>query len=161
VTTRVLPAITLWQPWASLIALGLKPYETRDWRPPHHLLGQRVAIHAAKRKSVADEISPEIEQAMMTATGTVRWFELLPYGAVVCTAFLESAHPASTVPADPFGDYTPGRWAWHLVDVRPLRPPVPAKGDRRYGWPWEVPDSVNLDPPAVAPRRASDLFDAG
>jgi hypothetical protein len=25
-------AITLWQPWASLIAIGAKKYETRSWR---------------------------------------------------------------------------------------------------------------------------------
>jgi hypothetical protein len=28
----------------------------------------------------------------------------------------------------PFGDYTPGRFAWLLADVEPLDPPVPARG---------------------------------
>lgn len=34
----------------------------------------------------------------------------------------------------PFGDFTPGRYGWELVDVEPVTPPVPAKG--RQGW-WE------------------------
>lgn len=33
-TTTTIPAITLWQPWASLIAVGAKRFETRahNWR---------------------------------------------------------------------------------------------------------------------------------
>lgn len=47
-------AVSLWQPYASLIACGAKPYETRDWAPPRELIGQPIAIHAAKK------IDPEI-----------------------------------------------------------------------------------------------------
>ncbi len=158
---RILPAITLWQPWASLIALGLKPYETRDRRPPHRLIGQRVAIHASLRRPKFDDVTPEIHQAMTAKTGNALWFELLPYGAVVCTATLEGASPADQVPSDPFGDYAAGSWAWRLTDVFPLRPPVPAKGWQMHGWTWAVPDAVELSPPAVGPRRASESADAG
>jgi hypothetical protein len=42
-------AITLWQPWASLVAIGAKPYEFRSWRPPSWVIGERVGIHAAAR----------------------------------------------------------------------------------------------------------------
>jgi hypothetical protein len=42
-------AISLWQPYASLIACGAKPFETRDWAPPRELIGQTIAIHAAKK----------------------------------------------------------------------------------------------------------------
>ena len=38
-------AISLWQPWASLIAAGVKPYETRHWSPPRELIGQRIATY--------------------------------------------------------------------------------------------------------------------
>lgn len=43
-------ALTIWQPWASLIMAGAKPYEFRGWRPPASLIGQRIVIHAAARK---------------------------------------------------------------------------------------------------------------
>lgn len=42
-------AISLWQPWASLIAAGVKPFETRHWAPPDWLVGQTIAICAAKK----------------------------------------------------------------------------------------------------------------
>lgn len=44
-----LPTITLWQPWASLVTLGIKTIETRSWAAPERLIGQRIGIHAARR----------------------------------------------------------------------------------------------------------------
>lgn len=48
-------ALTLWQPWASLVIAGAKPYEFRSWRPPASMIGQRIVIHAAARKIDGDE----------------------------------------------------------------------------------------------------------
>lgn len=39
-------AITIWQPWASLLAHGMKQYETRSWATKYR---GPIAIHAAKR----------------------------------------------------------------------------------------------------------------
>jgi activating signal cointegrator 1 len=145
VSERVIPAMSLWQPYASLVAAGLKPFETRDRRPPAHLVGARIAIHAALRKPQFGEITPAISAAMAARTGNRLWFESLPFGAVLCTAHLAAVFPAERVPADAFGDYTPGRWAWHLTDVAPLPAPVPAKGERMHGWLWAVPDGMVID----------------
>ncbi len=38
-------AITIWQPWASLIACGAKKYETRSWATNYR---GPIAIHAAR-----------------------------------------------------------------------------------------------------------------
>ena len=38
-------------------------------------------------------------------------------------------------PLDEYGDYSPGRWAWRLTDVKPIDPPVPARG-RQGIWEW-------------------------
>lgn len=38
--------ITLWEPWASLIAVGAKMIETRSWNTNYR---GRIAIHAAKK----------------------------------------------------------------------------------------------------------------
>src|SRR3546814_20644641 len=43
-------ALTIWQPWASLIIAGAKPYEFRGWRAPRSLIGQRIIIHASAKK---------------------------------------------------------------------------------------------------------------
>ena len=39
-------ALTIWQPWASLIAGGAKQYETRSWATQYR---GPIAIHAAAR----------------------------------------------------------------------------------------------------------------
>ncbi len=49
-------AITIWQPWATLIAIGAKPYEFRSWQPPRTLVGQRIGIHAGARPVKASEV---------------------------------------------------------------------------------------------------------
>jgi hypothetical protein len=104
-------AISLWQPWASLIACGAKPYETRHWAPPRALIGQTIAIHAAKR--VDKDAIPFAEELLysqhqpggfeladrLTATMQDTPPELLgtfgmatyPVGCIVCTARLDAA----------------------------------------------------------------------
>ena len=57
-------AISLHQPWASLIAVGIKTIETRSWAPPKALIGQRIAIHAAK-KTISIQDIPEIWQPLV------------------------------------------------------------------------------------------------
>lgn len=42
-------ALTIWQPWASLIMAGAKPFEFRSWRFPSSMIGQRIVIHAGAR----------------------------------------------------------------------------------------------------------------
>lgn len=46
-----IPTLTITQEglWASLVAIGAKPFETRPMAPPSDLIGRRVAIHAGKR----------------------------------------------------------------------------------------------------------------
>lgn len=41
---KTMKALTIWQPWASLLACGAKKYETRSWATKYK--GQ-IAIHAA------------------------------------------------------------------------------------------------------------------
>ena len=47
-------ALTLWQPWAWLVANGHKLVENRPWAPSPTALppGHRFAIHAGKRYEV-------------------------------------------------------------------------------------------------------------
>lgn len=42
-------ALTLWQPWASLVALGVKTIETRSWSTSYR---GPLAIHAAKKRPI-------------------------------------------------------------------------------------------------------------
>ena len=148
-------AISLHQPWASLIAAGIKTVETRSWKPPDALIGQRIAIHAAKRK----------------ITGQYQWFNAFavavkaigpngasdcPLGMVVATAVLRKAvkvervqdgkaywkgyfHEGS-IPMDTYGDFTPGRWLWFLKDIERLPEPIPATGHQGF-WNLDISDT--------------------
>lgn len=56
-------ALTIWQPWASLIMHGAKPYEFRRWdyrERESGLVRQRIVIHAATRPSRLDEVEDVI-----------------------------------------------------------------------------------------------------
>ena len=149
-------AITLHQPWASLIALGAKTVETRSWPAPARLLGRRIAVHAGKR--LVRQPGERIEGELLARWGE-DWRVIIPTGAVVATATLAgmarveyvdppSGHavhdPCTEVgsiagmgrtPVDPWGDFSPGRWLWFLDDVEALPSPAPAVG-RQALWCW-------------------------
>ena len=156
-------AKTLWQPWASLIAYGYKTVETRGYAPPAELIGQRIAIHAAKRPMVHAEWSEGVYRAIEEiGVAELNDGDGFPYGAVVATAVLQCAHwvvavshaPVAVhinmgrgdcihyeewrllVPADPYGDFSSRRWLWFLEDVKRVDPPAPATG-RQGWWSWE------------------------
>ena len=155
-----LPAITLWQPYASLVAAKVKTEETRPVKPPDKYVGERIAIHAAKRKMRDSELTPELRLAASNIfryqATTLTWHDV-PYGAVVATAVITRAFKivghaggiggrmaharpvfggeAPAVYLNAYGDFDIGRWVWQLRDIEPVDPPVPATG--KQGW-WKV-----------------------
>lgn len=146
-------ALTLTQPWATLIAIGAKKVETRSWRPPANVIGERIAIHAAKglgpvggRRGLLALCNNE---PFLTALcnsnrrdgsrGTYDYEDLLDVcGFVVATAVVVSAGEASAVAESlrtsgqfselAFGDYSRGRFAWQLAGVMRLPSPVEMRG---------------------------------
>lgn len=128
-------ALTLTQPWASLVALGLKRIETRPWQTRYR--GQ-LAIHAAKGFPAQARRFADEERFRG------RLPERLPFGAILCTVDLVGCHPTSLIAPglvglEPlYGDYTAGRWAWLFKpdSLRVLETPVPAKGALGL-WEWE------------------------
>lgn len=87
--------LSLWQPWASLVARGLKTIETRLEPPPESAIGRRILIHANQEPSRAqvfdwvERLYPE--QMRQILNGGSR--EDLPYGRVVAEATLAEARP--------------------------------------------------------------------
>ena len=153
-------ALTLWQPWASLVAMGAKRWETRGWGTQYR---GPLLIHAAQRKPPrssysADprkpvELRSDLVLEMVEALG-VSEFETLPRGAVVAVAELVACeHLVTTEQVHEllyqtygmgvglagrevlFGNWDLGRWVWKLDRVRPITPPVPAAGGQRLWKP--------------------------
>lgn len=136
-------ALTIWQPWASMIVGGWKPYEFRNWAAPRSIVGQRIGIHAAKRPIKTGELrdimdyacSPagqfdEIDPACMDLLERVWRREAeLPMSAVLGTAVLGAP---KIVQENAIGL----RWAWPMLDIEKFAEPVPAKGAQGF---WEMP----------------------
>jgi len=156
-----MPALTLHQPWASLLALGVKPFETRSWSPLERyavrqgFVGQRIAIHAGIKR-IPDAEYKEVMKAALASYGASRREASIlasvmvdpPYGAVLATGTLIGAHQVVSVTDDGpvldngrairddlLGDYSESRWCWEFGDVRPLDEPVPARGFQGI-WSW-------------------------
>jgi hypothetical protein len=153
-------ALTIRQPWASLIVAGAKPFEFRTWRPHASVIGQRIAIHAGLGRVSKTEAArlfvnlrdgnPATCLAEATLTDAAlpilarAWEpngEPLPAGAVVGTVIIGSPQTGADVAAEycmPFDD-RPGHpecWAWPLLDVQRWPLPVPWKGNQGL---WHIP----------------------
>lgn len=158
-------AITLWQPWASLIACGTKKYETRSWSTNYR---GPIAIHAAKispsrvidsifGKKITDERRNFLKYVRAGLGGKPVYD--VPLGVIIATADLVDCHKIvryggrgmssqstgwletesgiymPTVQEELFGDWMPGRYAWEFQNIQMLPEPIPAKGKQRL-WEW-------------------------
>lgn len=132
-------ALTLHQPHASLVALGAKPYETRSWST--HYRGP-LAIHAGKSQSDLRLLHDPSWRMPFDHAGVDP--HNLPLGAVVAVVWLDDVVPTPDVDDGLtltdlfFGDFSPGRYAWRLVNVRRLEAPIPARGYQGL-WTWTIP----------------------
>ena|ERR1700679_2578027 len=137
-------ALTLWQPWASLIAMGEKKVETRCWQTKYR---GPLAIHAAAKSPPEwlgrSRLSSEFASASRLCL-PARVRRKLPAGVVLCVVHLIDIQEAALVAADLtpqeriFGNYQAGRYAWFLELVEVFPDPVPAKGNRLL-WEWHRP----------------------
>lgn len=149
-------ALTLWQPWATLVAMEAKRIETRIWSTRHR---GELAIHAAanipakylgasaQTETFRDELSDLFcvrrdrdDRAGKHVNDILRG---LPKGKVVCIVRLREVERISEMLCVElcererlFGNYEIGRYAWHLEMLDVIEPPIPAKGNQML-WNWE------------------------
>lgn len=124
-------AISLWQPWASLVALRIKPHETRSWKAPQTVLGRRIGIHAAlSTKGLRENACGEDETLWRYCLALLELSqkEDFPRGVLIATAVVADCRPTEEVEPNIFGDYSAGRFAWVLRDVEQLECPIPMRG---------------------------------
>ena len=164
-------ALTIWQPWASLIVAGAKPFEFRGWRTPASLIGQRIVIHAAARKIDveeaehlrrlahfrnvddglraawaetclhADKAKPVLLQAVVNE---------LPLAAGIGTAIVGEPRLGTEI-AEEFGvpranDSTRdehANWGWPMLEIEAWPEPITMRG-RQSLWNWPTPEQEGL-----------------
>lgn len=136
-------AISLWQPWATLIAIGAKKVETRSW---HTSYRGTIYIHAAKHwtQEEADTCHDEpFRSVLMRHLGLSSHAPLvyenllksqLPFGALIATASLKECLKyghwveALSEQERAFGYYAAGRYGWVFENIQPLPKPIPFRG---------------------------------
>lgn len=166
--------LSLLQPWASMTMTrydnltlkvsgpAVKEWETRSWKPSDSMLRrirqEGILIHASaawnkrERKQAAqhpfntylDGIKPEtgaiigwvsIGEIITTEEWVRRYMDIFR-GKITGKSKMEYL----------VGDYTGGRYAWHMPYYKPFREPIPAKGALSL---WDYP--------AVSPQDIKNL----
>lgn len=159
-------AMTITQPYATLIATGHKTIETRGWYTNYR---GKLAIHAGKNMKPVGGAKglkslclrqPYYDSIRQSGQSWVEAYAALPLGAIVATCTLVDCIPVEDVEFHSdrtgawkrhtsgmifatsqefvFGDYSRhcGRFAWLLSDIKPLATPIPATGHQGL-WNWD------------------------
>lgn len=145
--------ISLWEPWATLMALGAKKIETRSWATSYR---GWLAIQASKgglsKRDLAQTISDPLFQAALGSElfrpGHIVAVVNLKYCKEICRAMSPGtpeeleARRVIVAPPEPersFGDYYPGRYGWITDSLFRLPEPIPFKAKQGL---CDVPDDV-------------------
>ncbi|WP_414545721.1 ASCH domain-containing protein [Nostoc sp. CCY0012] len=135
-TTTIIKAITLHQPWASLVPMGLKKYETRSWATSYT---GPLLICAAKKTSREQKLHHQYflnkyQQILTTTDNYIEWDDL-PFGCAVALVNLTdcirmtpafiSEQPQTELDT---GDWRVGRFAWQMDNIRRIVPAIPIVG---------------------------------
>ncbi len=136
-------ALTISQPFASMIADGVKWVENRHWGTPYR---GPLAIHAGKGTQYLDgEDLAEYPTGCVVATAVL--------AACIRIETLRQHSPDQRVPAA--GKtvreildhaHTEGPWCWVLTKICKLQRPIPARGAQgRWDWDDQENNAVRFD----------------
>lgn len=157
-------ALTIWQPWASLIMAGAKPYEFRRWCAPRSLWRQRIVIHAGARKVVRDEVKwllLQLQQDDRRGPQQLHWGTAIipelaiplldrvyndptavPLSSALGTSVLGEPRRVTDLFAAEVRDsdrLDHAMYGWPLTDIQAFEPFMPCRGAQRF---WEFPVGV-------------------
>ena len=139
---KQMQALTIQEPWASLLVKGKKQFETRDWQRNYRGL---LAIHAGKQsvhpfdyplglseilddsKITQDNLNNNKQKII--AIATLKEIHLMSIQFIKAQSELERLT----------GFWQPGLYAWELIDILPLPKPIPARGMPGL---WGVSDEI-------------------
>ena len=154
-------ALSLWQPWATLMAIGAKRIETRSWNMRYR---GPLAICATKtwNRGVLDRLDdavtePDRDQPsdwkrilQELSSAGYKDISQLPLGSILCVVDVVDCIPTPiivpryyngppliTAKEKAFGDYSQGRYGIVTKNVRRLPKPIPVTGKQGL---FDIPD---------------------
>lgn len=143
-------AISIKQPWASLIVHGIKDIENRTWACPKKYIGQRVLIHASGSHGKKFKVNLTNEQIKVAFATIAEGCMLgnLPFGSIIgsvqivdCTFNHSSIWAEKSKGVSPGGHVTdekePIIYNWVLANPILFKEPIPAKGKLSF---WDYPN---------------------
>lgn len=161
-------AITIWQPWASLIMIGAKPFEFRprsylDYANHPHV-GDCVVIHAGVRPVRPAEVEDLLKrlESPHSTTGLIaavarpvlervrasHKYRLLPLGAGLGTAIIGKPRNAGMFFRRPVSADVAG--LYDAEEIAELNGELPSDSDRgEFNWAWPLSDIVHFEPPVL------------
>jgi hypothetical protein len=150
-------ALTIWQPWATLVMIGAKPYEFRRWdyrERQASLEVQRIVIHAGSRPVRLAEVEDIIERMedrisslraeiamplLLRLRAAYKGQGIVELAALLGTAILGKPKSVSSLFSSPADSdrIDHHMWAWPLTDIQPFEAPAPMRGAQGF---WNCPD---------------------
>lgn len=147
----MMKALTIWQPWASLIMIGAKPFEFRTWdyrqRQPD-LEGKRIVIHAGARPIKPGEVFDLIKRCEDGETSLIvdkalpllrrlhaanKCEGILNLSAALGTATLGTPRDVTRLFKKPDSDRLHHHmWGWPLQQVRNFPEPIFLRGAQGF-----------------------------
>lgn len=157
-------ALTIYQPWGTLIIIGAKPHEFRHWdysaRFPR-IVGQRIVIHASARAVKPAEVTdllhrldappaqakadtalePAPARELLKRVAGAHKCRLLPLAAGLGTAVIGKPILACDLFKLDVADSDRGNfnWAWPLTDIKLWDEPIHCRGLQGF---WDFPFAV-------------------
>lgn len=148
----MMKAMTLYEPWATMMAIGAKKNETRGQRTAHR---GEIAIHAGLNKSGCSDkataatleafkrrgIEPTFSFGYIVAVLEI--FAVLSVERTFVEEYFDEAERENLIKNGQvglndeewqFGNYDEGRFFYRTRNVRRLKTPIKAKGMQCIGW---------------------------
>lgn len=153
----MMKALTIWQPWATLIMIGAKPHEFRGYAAPRFVRNQRVIIHAGARPvkpvevedllrridaeargvgSVEERTCLDLDKArdLLLRIRAAHKYRLLPLSMALGSVVLGEPVQACDLFKMNVADSDRGtfNWAWPVSDIQHFEPPIPMRGAQGF-----------------------------
>jgi hypothetical protein len=133
-------AISIKQPWASLIAHGIKDIENRTWKCPQKHIGQRVLIHASGKPLRYDNFYDSIltNVQLLALPENKQWDDFdFCVGAIIGSVVI-----ADCVQNHPSVWAEKGCWNWVLKDAVLFNKPIMNVKGKLSFWEYNLEETL-------------------